>query len=92
MSATLESQLKLQGYTDLKQVPKRGLCALLPMAYTTALVYGIDKYGYAGRYCYEHRADVEAAFKDWDGTSHPSGPWIKLKGLGMDLLNPELTA
>jgi hypothetical protein len=28
----------------------------------------------------------------WDGADHPSGPWIKLKGLGIDLLNPLLTS
>ena len=28
----------------------------------------------------------------WDGQGHPSGPWIKCKGAGVDLLNPSLRA
>ena len=32
------------------------------------------------------------ALRDWAGQGHPSGPWIKCKGAGVDLLNPALTA
>ncbi|MBU7572548.1 MAG: hypothetical protein KAF64_04270 [Hydrogenophaga sp.] len=57
--------------------------------YTTAVVVGLDDVGYQRRYCYEHRADAQAALSAWDGREHPSGPWIKCKGAGIDLLNPD---
>lgn len=47
---------------------------------------------YAGRYCYEHAHEARAALVAWDGVGHPPGPWIKCKGYGIDLLNPELKA
>jgi hypothetical protein len=58
--------------------------------YTTAVVVGLDPTGYRLRYCYEHRSDAQAAIKAWDGLGHPPGPWIKCKGGGVDLLNPNL--
>ncbi|WP_285412941.1 hypothetical protein [Variovorax sp. efr-133-TYG-130] len=57
--------------------------------YTTAVVVGIDDLGYQRRYCYEHRADAQAALAAWNGCEHPSEPWIKCKGAGIDLLNPD---
>jgi len=52
------------------------------------VVVGLDAVGYQRRYCYEHAADARAALMAWDGNGHPSGPWIKCKGAGIDLLNP----
>ena len=40
---------------------------------------GIDRTGYATRYCYETRQLAEAALLAWDGTGDPPGPWIKQK-------------
>lgn len=66
------------------------------MAYTWALMYGIDEHGYERRYCYESHHEALAALRDWSGAegSHPGGNWIKLKGTFMgqpvDMLNPNL--
>ncbi|MCY1224458.1 hypothetical protein D9M72_366160 [compost metagenome] len=65
------------------------MCAVKQFNYTTAVVVGLDDVGYQRRYCYEHRADAQAALAAWDGCEHPSGPWIKCKGAGIDLLNPD---
>ena len=92
MRPELLAQLKREGYSDFKQLEGHGTCALLKFAFTTGIVCTIDEYGYSGRYCYEHEADARAALQAWDGTGHPTGPWIKAKGWGVDLLNPELTA
>lgn len=62
--------------------------ALQSFNYTTGLVVGLDFGGYEVRYCYEVADDAMAALELWDGTGHPSGPWIKCKGAGVDLLNP----
>ncbi|UUZ66578.1 hypothetical protein LP417_34180 (plasmid) [Polaromonas sp. P1-6] len=50
----------------------------------------LNESGYERRYCYEYEVDARAALKAWDGVEHPSGPWIKCKGAGFDLLNPGL--
>ncbi len=66
------------------------LCGLMKSMFTWALCVGIDAEGYERRYCYEHEADAHAALEAWDGTGHPGGPWIKVKGAGIDMLNPEM--
>ena len=76
-----------QGYTDLCE--REGVvCGLQMFMYTAGLMVGIDSFGYERRYCYERAADARRALAAWDGRGHPGGPWIKCKGLGVDLLNP----
>lgn len=83
--------LGAQGY---RHVTLRGgrVCAVKDFVFTTALLVGIDPFGYTLRYCYEHAAEAEAALAGWDGTGHPGGPWIKCKGAGVELLNPLLSS
>lgn len=92
-SEALTPELQLFGYTDLRQIDGKQ-CGLLGFMFTTGLMVGLDSEGYERRYCYEHQEDALAALAVWDGTGHPSGPWIKLKGMlggeRVDLLNPEL--
>lgn len=76
------------GYTDLC-VRDSQVCAVKRFNFTTAVVVGLDDVGYQRRYCYEHREDAQAALSAWDGDGHPPGPWIKCKGAGIDLLNPD---
>jgi hypothetical protein len=82
--------LEAQGY---RQVTLRGgrVCAVKGFVFTTALLVGIDPFGYSLRYCYEHAHEAEAALAEWDGTGHAGGPWIKCKGAGVELLNPSLS-
>lgn len=64
------------------------ICAIQQFAFTWAVVVGIRGMGYQRRYCFEHEQDARDALLQWDGQDHPSGPWIKCKGIGVDLLNP----
>lgn len=87
-NALIEMLLK-SGYSDICVLQDQ-LCGVHGFNYTTAVVVGLDPTGYRLRYCYEHRSEAQAAIKAWDGLGHPPGPWIKCKGGGVDLLNPNL--
>lgn len=76
-----------QGYRELRLVG-RTVCGLRGFNFTMGLVVGLSFEGYERRYCYEHETDAASALSTWDGVDHPSGPWIKCKGAGIDLLNP----
>lgn len=86
--SVLAEVLSASGYTDIR-VLQAQVCAVKQFNFTTAVVVGLDDVGYQRRYCYEHREDAQTALAAWDGHTHPSGPWIKCKGAGIDLLNPE---
>lgn len=88
LSDTLLELLTAHGYTDLRILCKQ-VCGVGQFNFTTALLVGLDETGYERRYCYEHRADAQNALLAWNGDGHPPGPWIKYKGAGIDLLNPE---
>ena len=83
--------LREEGYRHVRELAGK-TCAILPFAYTTGLMVGLEPIGYERRYCYEHASDAAVALALWDGQGHPSGPWIKCKGAGVDLLNPSLRA
>lgn len=87
----LLSFLQEQGYRELRVIAGV-VCSLRRYNFTTALVVGLTFECYDRRYCYEHAVDAQRALLAWDGAGHPSGPWIKCKGAGVDLLNPALTA
>jgi hypothetical protein len=78
------------GYLAVREVDGEGWCGLLQFAFTWAIVVGITPECYGRRYCYEHESDASRALASWSGHDHPLGPWIKCKGVGVDILNPEL--
>ena len=85
----IEEELEAMGYSHLRNI--RGqLCGLYKFAFTAGLIVGLDDCDYARRYCYEHNSDAIKALADWDGLDHPGGPWIKVKGHGIDQVNPKL--
>lgn len=90
LSASARALLESQGYRHVTLRNGR-VCAVKDLVFTTALLVGIDPIGYSLRYCYEHADEAEAALAAWDGHGHPGGPWIKCKGAGVELLNPDLT-
>jgi hypothetical protein len=79
--------LQSQGYASLSERGAK-LCGLQSLMFTTGLVVGLEERGYERRYCFEHLRDAASALKQWDGSGHPPGPWIKCKGPGIDMLNP----
>lgn len=82
-------ELAKYDYHDVREVGGK-LCGLRAYVYTVAIEVDIVDVGtYQRRYCYEHALDARRALAVWDGRDHPGGPWIKCKGIGIDLLNPE---
>jgi hypothetical protein len=55
--------------------------------FTVGLIYGLDKYGYKGRWCYGENLEAKVALNEWDGTGDPPGLWIKYKGIGGERVN-----
>lgn len=90
LSPALIGFLTEQGYREL-QLVGAVVCGLHRFNFTTGLVVGLTMESYERRYCYEHAHDALAAMRAWDGDGHPSGPWIKCKGAGFELLNPTLS-
>lgn len=85
-NALLE-MLAQNGYTHVRQLGGRWV-GLLRFNFTVGLVVGLDGGGYERRYCFEFAEDASQALEAWNGRDHPGGPWIKCKGAGIDLLNP----
>ena len=77
-----------EDYEAIRAIPGHGECGLRRFMFTHALVTGLDAYGYAGRYCYETRAEALAALENWRDSDDPPGPWIKYKGIGGERLGP----
>lgn len=88
--ACLHSVVQENGYSEVREVPGQGWCGLLPFLLTWAVVVDLTPEFYGRRYCYEHQGDAALALQSWNGIGHPSGPWIKCTGAGIDFLNPEL--
>lgn len=76
-------------YTHLRIVPGRGVCGIWRLLYTYGLVYGLDYFGYRGRYCYKTEREAVEALNAWNGEGDPPGNWIVNKGEpGGDRQNP----
>lgn len=90
LSDVLRAILVGQGYRHLAD--RAGvLTGVHSFVYTFGLMVGVHVEGYERRYCYEFEIDAILALNAWDGHGHPGGPWIKCKGLGIDMLNPDFT-
>jgi hypothetical protein len=90
--AWLQRVIDQNGYSEPKQMADGTWCALLPFNFTWGLVVGLTTDCYERRYCYERQVEAWESLRAWDGNEHPPGPWIKAKGVGLDLLNPLLAA
>lgn len=77
-------------HPDAREIAGR-VCSVQRFLFTWGLMVGVTSLGHALRYCYEHEEDARAALATWDGREHPPGPWIKCKGTGVEMLNPELS-
>ena len=71
-------------------MPDGSIVLIVPFAYTTSIMVGVDEMGYRCRYCYEKIGEALDALIHWNGFGDPGGPWIKAKGSGRDELNPAL--
>jgi hypothetical protein len=75
-------------YQHPRFIEGKGWCALSQMLFTWALCVGLDPVGRKYRYCFEHHKDALDSLQNWDGQGDAPGNWIKRKGLGEDLINP----
>ena len=88
-------QAEEYGYWNCKVITFQGeevMAGLCMFAFTIGLVFGLDETGYYGRYCFSDGLSARLALQDLteipddlviDGTD-----WIKYKGRGGDLANP----
>ena len=79
--------LQTEGYSMIRVVPGRGVCAIKRFIFTTGLCIGLVETGYKGRYCYETFAEAQRDICTWDGEDDPEGDWIKYKGEGGERVN-----
>ena len=86
----LKEMLNQSGYFQLREIPGHGLCGVCRFIFTVAIVCGINSVGYRYRYCYPDALSANMAYDEWDGEGHPPGNWIKRKGEGGDLANPNM--
>lgn len=76
------------GYTHVDLRGSAGLCGLHDYLFTCAIVTGLDRFGYFGRYCYESRDEALRAHLAWDGLGDPGGNWLKFKSPVGERLGP----
>lgn len=89
----LLATLRENGYTDVKVLNGK-VCGLHDYITTRGICVGLDEFSVQYRYCYQNRQEASREFAAWDGSHHPGGNWIKLKGFDdygnyLDELNPE---
>lgn len=61
------------GYTNLKKMPDGQWCGLMRLMFTTAVVAGLNSWGYEDRWCYHEFEDALTALKAWNGVGEPKG-------------------
>lgn len=89
ISDSFREFLKLNGYYEVVATPHEGVCALMKFAFTTGVVCGITPQSYNKRYCYEMEEEARGGLENLKkGLENPGNNWIKLKGYGLDELNP----
>lgn len=88
----MRKQLEKEGYYNLRYVDGVGFVGLRNFIYTIGLCYGIEEWGYLGRYCYpkEFKEDALKGIEIWSGdvNVNPVGKWIKHKGVSGEWTNP----
>lgn len=90
----LATYLLSEGYVHVRFVDEQ--CVAIQRYLTTwGLCYGLDDLGMSGRFCYQDRLDALDAILALDHMlgrheAPPTGPWIKHKGSGIDVSNPQL--
>lgn len=94
LEKALVLMLRLEDIHNVRRVGNV-LCGTTDYLTTRALLVGLSMDGvvYERRYCYQNRAEADAALAAYtDPSTHPGGAWIKVKGrfrgLPIDAMNP----
>lgn len=86
----LIGKLQKEGYIHLTELPEVGICGILQFIFTWGVCYGLDEYGYIGRYCFPTYGQALLALSTWkDTTKDIEGDWIKHKGR-IEYTNPNI--
>lgn len=64
-------ELVRNGYSDLRLVPKFGVCGIIRMMYTTGVCYGLTETGIKGRWCFDSMQNAQLFLRDFDGYALP---------------------
>jgi len=84
--------LRETGHSHVRQLPDGRWIGLHAQMFTTALMVGLNAYGYEWRCCFEELQTAVDAIEAWDGKGWPPGYWIKAKGLpGGDVRRTDAT-
>lgn len=59
-------------YSDVREVPTRGICGLQRFMYTIGICVDLDYMGMKGRICYDNWTDAKAFLEEWDGIDLPT--------------------
>ena len=70
------AQSLAEQYPVVRLLPDDSYAALLPLIFTTSVVMGLDRWGFAKRYCYTHRADAERALFELKSEDDEPTGWI----------------
>lgn len=84
----IKEEVENLGYTHIKQI--NGVwCGLYRFIFTVGLVVDIDSIGYKYRYCFNNNSDAKKSLHKYENLNElPTGNWIKRKGIGGDISNP----
>jgi hypothetical protein len=85
--------LEKEGYQNVRWIEGVGFCGTREFLYTIGLCYGLEEWGYLGRYCYpkEYAEEAKIGLESWNGKvgkTDPVGRWVKHKGTGGEWVNP----
>ena len=86
-------EMKKEGIINTRWLSEeRGYIGLSEYVFTIGVVFGIDRTGYAGRWCFPKEIYQEAivSFFEWDGLDDPKGDWVKYKGKNGEYSNPNI--
>lgn len=82
--------LRSQGYSNFREIPGQGLCAIMRLLFFYGLFVGITKEKYDGYYSYPFQTDCKDAIEDWNGEGDPPGYWLKYKGIDGERNNTKI--
>lgn len=64
---------EMNGYRDIRELGDHGIVAIMPLAFTHAIITECNEWGYGDRWCYKTYQDAKNALESWDGTGEPTG-------------------
>lgn len=70
MTNSEEQILTDHGYKELREINGMA-CGIAQFFYTWGVCYGMDEYGYVGRYCFDTEQNASLFLKEWDGVTDP---------------------